>query len=172
MGRSLCLLGRFTAAEDVYKEALQLVQTDWELWHSQGLVYTSLKMYDRSAAAPSRRGLGAARPCQQGNQHARQRQSSCTPAADMQPGCPHPADAACCKHALRLPAGCKASNCLAVLQHQAQLSATAACLLCGLGPHTLSAEVAWLQGKWGPAALCSNAPHTLATPAGLQGEVY
>ena len=50
VGRSLCLLGRFTTAEDVYKEALQLVQTDWELWHSQGLVYTSLKMYDRSVA--------------------------------------------------------------------------------------------------------------------------
>ena len=47
MGRSLCLLGRFTTANDVYKEALQLVQTDWELWHSQGLVYTSLKMYDQ-----------------------------------------------------------------------------------------------------------------------------
>ena len=47
VGRSLCLLGRFTAANDMYKEALQLVQTDWELWHSQGLVYTSLKMYDQ-----------------------------------------------------------------------------------------------------------------------------
>eukprot|EP00891_Asterochloris_glomerata_P000027 jgi/Astpho2/27/fgenesh1_pm.00001_%23_4_t len=48
VGRSLCLLGRFTTANDVYKEALQLVQTDWELWHSQGMVYTSLKVYDRA----------------------------------------------------------------------------------------------------------------------------
>lgn len=89
VGRSLCLLGRFTTANDVYKEALQLVQTDWELWHSQGVVYTSLKMYDRSVAVPSRHGLGAARPCQQDNEHALQRQSRCVPATDVQRGCPH-----------------------------------------------------------------------------------
>ena len=50
VGRSLSLLGRFSAAISVYEEALQLEQSDWEIWHSQGLVYASLKQYDRSAA--------------------------------------------------------------------------------------------------------------------------
>ena len=39
VGRSLYLLGRHRAANDVYDEAQKLAPDDWEVWHNKGLCH-------------------------------------------------------------------------------------------------------------------------------------
>ena len=48
VGRSLYLLGKHSAAIDVYNEASHLAEDDWEIWHNKGLCSMYLKEYDRA----------------------------------------------------------------------------------------------------------------------------
>merc|ERR1719261_946978 len=45
VGRSLYLLGRHRAANDVYDEAQKLAPDDWEVWHNKGLCHMYLRQY-------------------------------------------------------------------------------------------------------------------------------
>merc|ERR1719262_1983698 len=48
VGRSLYLLGRHRAANDVYDEAQKLAPDDWEVWHNKGLCHMYLRLYDQA----------------------------------------------------------------------------------------------------------------------------
>lgn len=47
VGRSLYLLGKHSAAIDVYDEAEKIGIQDWELWLNKGLCYARLRQYDK-----------------------------------------------------------------------------------------------------------------------------
>jgi len=48
VGRSLYLLGKHKSAVDVYEEAKQLNEDDWEIWHNEGLCFMCMKDYEKA----------------------------------------------------------------------------------------------------------------------------
>mmetsp|Transcript_19692 Transcript_19692/g.37527 ORF Transcript_19692/g.37527 Transcript_19692/m.37527 type:complete len:416 (+) Transcript_19692:40-1287(+) len=48
VGRSLYLLGKHKAANDVYDEAQRLGVEDWEIWHNKGLCNMYMKVYEKA----------------------------------------------------------------------------------------------------------------------------
>ncbi|XP_076365084.1 Bardet-Biedl syndrome 4 isoform X1 [Tachypleus tridentatus] len=48
VGRSLYLLGRHSAAIDVYEEAVKLTPNDWEIFHNLGVCCVRLKEFDKA----------------------------------------------------------------------------------------------------------------------------
>ena len=63
VGRSLFLLGRHKAAVDVYNEAAQHFDDDWEILHHTGLCYTHLKLFTEAEEAFRRANVNQRHDC-------------------------------------------------------------------------------------------------------------